>query len=553
MLKPLSTSQKLRIDNLMSKMSAEEMIGQTLCPVAWGFGTHPDNKTIRPILDGLKKQVEKYHLGSIFLAYGTSDVFKQTEREIRDCLDIPVVINADMENGAGTRLSDKVKFPWAMACGAANDEKLVEIMGEATGVESRACGVHWTLGPLVDLCRNHANPMIFGRAFGCKPNHVARMSTAFIRGVQKNGNMAATAKHFPGDGSEEREPHLCTPVIKMSRKEWFDTYGVPWKAAIKAGVMSVMTGHIGLPFVDKGRDFRGPTPATLSKKLQLDFLRGELGFDGCIICDAVCMIGFAAWVPHEDRAWQSIESGTDCHLFSVVETDYTNMLRALRRKKLSEKRLAFAARKMLELKARVGLFDGYRIDDPPASVVKKYRDTAIEIARRSVTIGRNATKTLPVKLRKGDKVITITCAFTTGVRHGVNQDLDVVDKELKKRGLKVIHLVNPGGPTVMKEMKGCKAIFLNMNIPPRYGSNRLAPPVADPLWDGFLTRHPCVVFTSFGDPFKLYEIPYASNWVMTFSNTDESQAACVKVWLGEEKAVGKCPVELDGFLKCEAK
>ncbi|MEI6972067.1 MAG: glycoside hydrolase family 3 N-terminal domain-containing protein [bacterium] len=551
MLKPLTVSQKKKIDSLMSSMSIEQMVGQTLCPVAWHFGVHPDEKALGPILDTLKKKIEKYQLGSIFLAFGTADIFKRVESEIRNSLDVPVIINADMENGAGTRLSDKVKFPWAMACGAANNVKLVELMGEATGVESRACGVHWTLGPVVDLALRHDNPMMIGRAFGCDPRHVARMSTAFIRGVQKNGNMAATAKHFPGDGSEDREPHICTAVIDMTRKQWFDSYGVTWKAAIDAGVMSVMTGHIGLPFVDKGRDFRGPTPATLSKKLQLDFLRGELGFDGCIICDAVCMIGFASWVAHADRAWMSIESGTDCHLFSEVDTDYPNMLRALKEKKLSEERVAFAARKMLELKARVGLFDGYAIKDPPKAVEKTYRAVAVELARRSITIARNEGGVLPLKLKKGAKVLTVSCCFTTGVRHGVDQDLEVLDEELKKRGFVVDHLVNPGGGDILAKMKDYEAIFVNLNIPPRYGSNKLVPPVSNAFWDGFWTGHPQVVFTSFGDPFKIYEMPYVPNWIMTFSNTDESQAACVKAWLGEEDFMGKCPVRLKGFLECE--
>jgi len=102
-------------------------------------------------------------------------MYKRVERVVRDATDIPVIINADLENGVGTRMADKVLFPWAMACGAANDPKLVETMGEATGVEGRGCGVHWTLGPLVDLCLNHGNPMTFGRGFGSNPQHVARM------------------------------------------------------------------------------------------------------------------------------------------------------------------------------------------------------------------------------------------------------------------------------------------------------------------------------------------------------------------------------------------
>jgi len=175
MLKQITPAQQKQIDAGMRSMSVEQMIGQTLCPVAWNFGETPNAKTFGPILDNLKRKVEKYHLGSVFMAFGSSSMYKRVERVVRDATDIPVIINADLENGVGTRMADKVLFPWAMACGAANDPKLVETMGEATGVEGRGCGVHWTLGPLVDLCLNHGNPMTFGRGFGSNPQHVARM------------------------------------------------------------------------------------------------------------------------------------------------------------------------------------------------------------------------------------------------------------------------------------------------------------------------------------------------------------------------------------------
>jgi len=551
MLKKLTRTQEARIDKLLNGMSLEEKIGQTLCPVAWNFGETPTNDNIGKIIDQARRRIDKHHVGSFFEAHGTAALAGKVEKALRDHGRIPTIINADMEHGAGCRFSDKVIFPLAMACGAADSVTLVEQMAEATAVESRAAGVHWTLGPVVDLCLNYNNSMIYGRSFGCRPEHVERMSRAFIRVCQKHGRLAASAKHFPGDGCDEREPHMCTSIIALDRKAYMDTYGRVWKAVIDEGTMCIMTGRIGLPFIDPARDWRGPAPATLSKAIQLDFLRGELGFQGLIISDAVTMTGFAAHVPFADRAWRNIEAGTDVNLFSNVETDAAAMLEAVRKGKMSEERIEFAARKMLDLKTRVGLFDGLTVADPSPATVAEYRSAAAEIARRSVAIVRDGTGILPLKLAKGAKVLTITMAHVTGLRHGVKDDLVVVDEELRRRGFVVDHLVNEGGETVRKVMHDYAAIFVNVNIPPRYGSNKLAPPASGILWDSFWPDHPRVVFTSFTDPFKLHEMPSIPNWVVTFSNTADSQRAAVAVWLGETKARGRLPVSLPGYFEAE--
>jgi beta-N-acetylhexosaminidase len=556
MLKQLLPKQLKHIDHLLNTMTLEEKIGQTLCPDAWRFGVVANGKTVGGFIDEAIRKIESYHLGCFFLPYGASAAFKKFEKIIQKHARIPLIVNADLETGAGCRITDRTSFPWTMAGGAANSVELIQTMGEATRVEGRACGVHWTLGPLVDLCLNHNNPMVFGRSFGCKPEHVARLSSAFIRAVQTDGQMAATAKHFPGDGYDDREPHMCTSILSMTRRQWMNSYGVTWKSAIDAGVMSIMTAHIGLPFVDPGDTYAGPPPATLSRK-QIDFLREELHFQGLIIIDAMRMIGFASHAAPADRAWRAVAAGNDVVLFSRPAIDFPNMIRAVRKGWLSEDRVEQAARRVLELKTRVGLFDNLTVKDPSPQTVLRYKAAAEEIARRSICIVRNekkdekTDKVLPLSLKKGSRVLTITNAFVTGVRHNAGEDLSVVDRELRRRGLLVDHRVNAEIVELQKILHKYEVIFMNFNVPPRYGTTRLQFPAANALWDCVWAGHPRVVFTSFGNPFAIYELPYAPNMVLTFSNTDSSQAAAVKVWLGEEKAMGKCPVELPGYLQCQ--
>lgn len=554
MLKPLTRAQQANIDRLLGRMTIEEKIGQTLNPVAWNFGQDPTDEQVDKHLDAMRRNIERFHVGCVFMANGGESAFRKVDAALKKASDIPIIVNADIETGPGNRVKGRVTFPSTMACGAANSPALFRTMCESIAVEGRAFGMHWTLAPVVDLCLNRANPMTICRTYGSRPDHVARMASAFIRTVQKNGRLAATAKHFPGDGYDDREPHICTSVMGLKRKEWMASYGVTWKAAIDAGVMAIMTGHIALPFVDPAprNSHLGPLPATLSRKIQLDFLRGELGFDGLIVCDAATMIGFASHVAPQDRAWRSIEAGTDVYLFSNPEVDFPNMLAAVRDGRLSEERVEFAARKVLELKTRVGLFDGLTVAQPSAKEVAGYRKASLELARHSITIVRDGTNLLPLKnLKPGAKVLTITCMHTEGARHGIVNDMPVIDAELKARGFQVEHLFNPWGPDFLGRVRDYDAIFVNFNIPPKYGYTRLGPPASNPLWEAFWVGHPCVVFTAFGNPFVLYETPSVPNMVLTYCNSESSQAAAVKVWLGEEKALGKSPVKLDGYFECE--
>ncbi len=549
MLSPIPEETQHRIDTLLDKMSIEEKIGQTLCPVAWDFHEEASDD----LIERTRKRIEEYHIGCMFIANGSEENTRKLKKMLKGMPGVPVIECADMENGAGARVPGKLEFPSAMATGAANDEDLLEQVAEITALQGRALGTHWTLAPVTDMCRNIDNPMTFERTYGSSPEHVSRMTRAFIHGIQKDGLMAATAKHFPGDSCEQREPHICAPVNLQTKEEWMDTYGKVWKEVIECGVMSIMIGHIALPCIDSTRDYRGCVPATLSKKIQIDFLRHELGFKGVTISDASSMLGFSAYASVRDRCWQNIATGCDVHLFSYPEIDFPGMLKAVERGELTEQRCTEAARRVLELKARVGLFDDLDIEDPPAEVVNRYTELGDAIAEKSICMVRNEGEILPLELEEKDKVLTISLAHTEGLRHGQAPEVPCVDEELENRGFNVDHFVNPGCFKVKEliENNEYKVIFINLVVPPRYGTTKMYGDMVQTLWNGFWSLHPRVVFSSFGDPFKLYEIPYAPNWLMAFSHSEFSQRAMVKVWLGEIKAQGQCPVTLPGFFAAE--
>jgi beta-N-acetylhexosaminidase len=201
----------------------------------------------------------------------------------------------------------------------------------------------------------------------------------------------------------------------------------------------------------------------------------------------------------------------------------------------------------------VGLLDEQQPEVTVTEEEKRnYERHSLEIGEHSVCMVRNEDGAIPVKLKPGAKVLTVSVQLDQKVR-GVTQALDTVDEELRKRGYEVDNLVNPFGYHLSEISHEYEAVFVNLHIPPRYGTTALAGGTAMVLWRAFWTSHPQVVFTSFGDPYKIYEMPYVPNMLNCFSNSPSSQKAAVKVWMGEMEAKGKSPVSLEGFFEAKVK
>ncbi len=532
----LTPDKRKLVDSLFASLTDKQKIGQTFC-------IKTDSRTP----EQMAAIVEEYSIGSLFYAYQQKDACQRMTETVNRNNPIPVIVNADLVNGAGSRIPGCTLFPWQLAVGAADSQELAEKMGMATAIEGADAGIHWTFGPVVDPCYNIFSSMMNIRTFGQDPERIIRIANAFVRGAQQTGLMAATAKHFPGDGVDDRDTHLCTTQNSFSETEWRETYGRIWKSVIDAGVMSIMPGHMGLPWKDPGNDFRGPPPATLSSKLQIELLREELGFQGVIVSDAIPMVGFSSWYPREERIPLNVETGSDVILWVDPQRDLPNMEKALDKGLLSQERLDAAAKNVLALKAQLGLLD----ETPraiPAPDTETYQLWSDQIGERSVHIVRDEGNTLPLSLPSGAKVLTITCGLESKVR-GTISELNTVNEELAKRGYQVTHLRNPTANEAAKAASESDAVFLNMFVLPRYGANKLDQGIQDTLRDCFWNDHPCVVFTNFGDPFKLYEMPYVHNYVNCYSNAPASQKAAVKLWFGEIEAADSIPVSLDGFFE----
>ena len=226
------------------------------------------------------------------------------------------VISIDEEGGDVSRLyqRDGSPFPGNGVLGRLDDEKLTYTVGQQVGRELRAVGVNLTLAPDVDINSNAANPVIGVRSFGATPDLVSRHGVAWTRGVQSMG-VAANAKHFPGHGDTAQDSHVARPTVDAPLSTLRARELAPFVAAVNGGVQTIMTSHIMVPALDPDH------VATFSSLTLTDLLRGEYGFEGVIVSDALDMAGASADIGIPAAAARALAAGCDLLCIGTANTD----------------------------------------------------------------------------------------------------------------------------------------------------------------------------------------------------------------------------------------
>ena len=244
-------------------------------------------------------------------------------------------------------------FPSAATLGLIGSEPLAYEVGRAMGHELRAVGINMDMAPVMDVLTNPTNTVIGDRAFSSDAGRVARLSLAFVRGMQTAG-VLAIAKHFPGHGDTMLDSHVASPVCERTAEQLGACELLPFRAAIAAGIQTVMTAHVVYPIWDAQR------PATLSSTILQGVLRHKLGFQGVILSDDLGMAAVAEAAPWEEIPLQALQAGIDlqliCHDRQRQESAYRCMLRAVQRGDCPESLVDCAVARILELKAGLRRF-----------------------------------------------------------------------------------------------------------------------------------------------------------------------------------------------------
>jgi beta-N-acetylhexosaminidase len=324
---------------------------------------------------------------------------------------LPLLLAVDLERGVASRLNSVPSFPWPMAFGAADDASQVEHFAAITAQEARAVGIQWALAPVADLNSNPANPIINDRSFGENPERVSTMIVAFIRGAHRNG-LLVTAKHFPGSGDTSIDSHRAVASINADIGHLRNTEFLPLEAAISAGVDSIMLAHARVPALE-------PDPnkiTTISSNVVTGSLRGELGFKGVVITDALEMQGIkklydpARGSPTARAALDAVRAGCDVIMIPTdLDGAFHAIIAAVTNGEIPERRIDESVRKILAMKAAVGLDKNPFVDlDQVLALTSKPEDIAFaqDVADKAVTLVRENAQLLPLKANSSEMVKT---------------------------------------------------------------------------------------------------------------------------------------------------
>ncbi len=298
------------------------------------------------------------------------------------------------------------QFVPPMGMAAIGDPKLTYKINNVIAKQLSNIGVTQMYSPVCDVNINPKNPEIGVRSFGDDPEVCAKHAVALIRGLQ-DGNIAATAKHFPGRGDSATDAHDVLDVIKADKKRMHEVELVPFKAAIDAGVKAIMTGHSVYPAYDN------KFPTTLSEKILTGLLREELGFEGVIVSDAIGMAAILKKWPLPQACAMAIKAGCDTILLKADDESrsqcFFGIKQAIETGFLSEERLNEAVTHLLRMKYDQGLFETAGKKDPKKAQAfassKQVIDFSWDVAKKALIIMRDNKKMLPLNPKQKMLVI----------------------------------------------------------------------------------------------------------------------------------------------------
>lgn len=528
-----------RTRELLSQMSLEQKIGQMLVVGIPGTTAGP----------AAQRLVQDYAAGGVIL-FGRNvqdpaqvgQLTARLQQLARQGAGIPLFIAIDHEGGTVTRFSQGVtELPANMALGAARSPHHASEVARIAASELHAMGINTNLAPVLDVNDNPLNPVIGLRSYGESPDLVTSLGTAYIESLQRGG-VIATAKHFPGHGSTSTDSHLGLSVVARTREELERTDLAPFRAAIEKRVGMIMTAHVALPALDDGKSI----PATLSRRVVADLLRGELGYDGVIISDDMGMGAITHGFGPGESAIMAVQAGVDCILMAGGFEEQSSMHRALLDAvgdgRISEARIGASVARILRLKMEYGLCDAPWVPSPASIGSKQSASQMAALCDQAVTLVRNSAHIVPLNASGAGTVLVITPDVLP-----VTGDGTVLGETIRKRGVACRELVVDLGSTHSRESTLGQAIQLAQDSDVLLVGTWLAGSWQSSLVHALLPLGKPLVVVAFGTPYDLAHFPEVTTCLAVFGKARMNVEAAAKALFGELSPTGAPPVSVAGL------
>ncbi len=495
-------------------------------------------------LGGLKPFFQRYPIGGIFVGGEVIKDRDQAAAETRKIIDslqdaspAPLVVMGDFEWGVGQNVFGMTKLTSIMGLSAADSAEFAYEYGATIGAEVRQLGGHVSYSPVADINFNPFNQVTNVRSAGDDPEQVIRILKPLVRGMQ-DGGVSATAKHFPGDGFDFRNQHFVTSENPLSVETWKKYSGKVFQALIDEGLHMIMAGHIAFPAYQKERIKGLAPPGTLSRELLSDLLKGEMGFPGLIVSDALMMGGFLTW--YEDRReteLQCLSAGCDMLLWPLPETlDYIEQ--EAEKGRIPVERIDDAAARIDQLKRFHGLTQTGSGTVPESGSVRD--GFPAELAEKSIHLEWDRSGLLPLSPGKSKILLVIASAGDEN-----RDELKTMAALLEEKGAEV-DVKTEFGINTLKDLHDqydliifCFCTLGLGFIDPAVNRNSLGA-----TWEGLCYGREKTIIISFGSPY-IHEqyFPLAPVCINAWGQAESVRKAVVKALYGEIQFSGRRPVK----------
>ena len=564
----LSDSDINWVKETIDSMSIEEKIGQLFV----NMGASRTEEYLTDVLNN-------YHIGAVRYNPGKAEEVYDQNKILQEKSKIPLLIAANTEAGGNGACTDGTEVGVEVKIGATNDTKWAYEMGRVSGVEAAAIGCNWSFAPIVDINKNWRNPIISSRSFGSDPDLVLEMSLAYMKGIQESG-IAPAAKHWPGDGIDERDQHLSFSVNSLSCEEWDQSFGKVYKGLIDAGLPSIMAGHIHMPayerFFNPDKKDEDLLPATLSKELMTDLLRGKLGFNGVVVTDASHMLGLTGAMKRSKLLPTSIAAGCDLFLFfNDPDEDFASMMNGYKEGIITEERLQEALERILGLKASLGLHKKAKSEilPPKEEALAKIglpENKALfkEVADQAITLVKDKQDIWPVTPEKYKRVLLVDVKGVQGgfgaMLGGKEKVVDIMKELLEAQGFevtvwesteeKIMKLPEEERAAAIANVYAQKRpiteltdhydLIINLaNVNP--GTvQRIVWPASKGTPDiPFYIHEVPTIFVSVQYPYHLADVPQVKTYINVYDSRKQSLEVLVEKLMGRSEFKGESPVD----------
>ncbi|MBS4462795.1 beta-hexosaminidase [Aerococcaceae bacterium zg-B36] len=561
------------VEETIANMTLDEKIGQLFV----NMGSQRTEEYLTDVLND-------YKIGAVRYAPGlAADVWEQNYI-LQTKSKIPLIIAANTESGGNGAVTDGTKIGDEVKIAATNNPKYAYELGRLAGIEASAVGCNASFAPIMDLSRNWRNPIIANRTWGADVEQVLNLSKEYMRGIMEHGIMPF-AKHFPGDGIDERDHHLSYASNPMNKEEWMESFGRIYGEMAKAGLPGIMAGHIHLPNVEKEMhpecELDDMLPASLNKTLLDELLRGELGYNGAIVTDASHMVAMTASLPRRELLPTAIEAGCDLFLFfNDPDEDLNWMKEGYEKGLLSDERLHDALRRTLGLKAKLGLhqFEGRReeIMLPKEEALKligteEAKAIAAEVADTAITLVKAKQEGIfPVTPERYKRILLVEVegykgGFGAMINSGKKRAADTLKELLEQAGHEVSiwenteerikKLPEEERPRAIQNVYASKRpiaqitdsydLIINLvDVNSGGTTQRIIWPAAKGTPDQpFYVHEVPTIVVSVNHPFALADMPQVGTYINAYDGMPSTMAALVEKLAGRSEFTGVSPVD----------